>query len=346
MIYHQVKPGEYLSQIRKKYKLNFVPFESIKLLNPQIKDINKIQPGWEIKLPSTLQELKAIEKIKTYQPPKLFTAPSIPGRPAVEPQVAQPYAGRIPARPKEELLLVRPEYIEKQKRPKEELVWEKAPTRFEKIKSEISLKAKELLKGEPREITALKAETNREYPLVPEMTKVIKGIDVKEKEREGAVAGTWSLNIHPIWGNLPMSFKERIGPMTHELVQNALQETRQLFRIGPEALTWDPAGKISLSSSKHEVLMHEGLHENFEKTVITPFGLKGVQAFNRAWEKAREDYPWETAIIDQVIVQRYGPIPSHLVANERYAWFGATFGKEGLEKFPRSLIPFYHGVFK
>ena len=92
--------------------------------------------------------------------------------------------------------------------------------------------------------------------------------------------------------------------------------------------------------------MHEALHDEFVNRILKPFGLSGIEGFNSAWERTKEEYPWETAIIDQTIEERYGPLSSGSLANERFAWFGATFGKVGLKKLPRRLIPFYGGVFK
>jgi LysM repeat protein len=63
MITHKVTSGETLVGIQKKYGITSISLEDIKKLNPQIKDVNKIQAGWQIKLPSTYDELKAMKKL-------------------------------------------------------------------------------------------------------------------------------------------------------------------------------------------------------------------------------------------------------------------------------------------
>lgn len=346
MLTHKVQPGESLSKIRTKYGLEFVPFGTIKKLNPQIKDINIIQPGWEIKLPTSLAELKALKRIPAYKPPKLFKPPKreVFGS-EYGPGIGPPPPGLKASRAIEEKLIPEPEEVIEQKKPLQKVFFKKAPGLKERIKSEITWKLSEIFKGEPREISALKTETAKMFPLTPSGERTVKGIEVKRSKPEEEIVGKWSADPSSLFKQMPMSSKERIGILSKKKIKNVIKEIRQIFRIGPEALYWDPAGKITLGVDKNEVLMHEALHDTFQANIVIPFKEKGIIAFNKAWNKAKIDYPWETAIVDQVIADRYGKINPVSRAHERYAWFGCIFGRGGLKNFPKALQPYYSMVF-
>jgi len=61
MITYKVKRGDTLSAIGKKFK---IPYMDVFRANPIIKDPNKIQEGWTLKIPTILPEIKAIRELE------------------------------------------------------------------------------------------------------------------------------------------------------------------------------------------------------------------------------------------------------------------------------------------
>ncbi len=64
---YKIKKGDTLSSISKKMKISM---SLIKARNPIIKDINKIQEGWNLKIPG-YKEIKALKKMKEDVSPEM-----------------------------------------------------------------------------------------------------------------------------------------------------------------------------------------------------------------------------------------------------------------------------------
>ena len=70
MITYKILPGDNLTKIRKKLGIP-VSIDDIVKANPIIKDPDKIQTGWTLKLPETYDEIKVIKTmVPTYKEEK------------------------------------------------------------------------------------------------------------------------------------------------------------------------------------------------------------------------------------------------------------------------------------
>ena len=66
MISHEVLSGETLAGILQRYNLPRL-YNVIKIFNPQIKDPDKIQKGWKLRLPQYAEEIRAVYKLAKEQ---------------------------------------------------------------------------------------------------------------------------------------------------------------------------------------------------------------------------------------------------------------------------------------
>lgn len=106
MLTYKVLPGDSLSKIKKKLGIAASTDDIVKANYKIVKDPNKIQVGWTLKLPETLQEIKAVRNIyeSQFAGPEGF-APIIgpggkeyfpPTARGKEPEMAAPALPKIP----------------------------------------------------------------------------------------------------------------------------------------------------------------------------------------------------------------------------------------------------------
>ncbi len=106
------------------------------------------------------------------------------------------------------------------------------------------------------------------------------------------------------------------------------------------------AKQIQLKELSFLNTAHELLHSAYEIKEIDPYD------FNIAWQKALDNksFPQHKMLktIDGMLGtdSLYAGIPDEMVADERFAYFGAAVGVGGLESIPDELKPFYEDIFK
>jgi len=239
-----------------------------------------------------------------------------------------------------------PEDIEKQQIRSESknLKWESQPNWFKRTFDKLAWKTKAKIAGEDPMVYGLKKEVQRTFPLTNWGKTLTRAIKVQ--------SGKWTTPLHDM---LLIKFRTKTSEWTPKddfKIKTAIwKKLPSVFKkIIPKPL--EPRGKIELRKLDSYDLMHEILHSNFMKTIYDPYKIKGVKAFNKAWLKAREENPLAIAIVDKAL-KRYNKylvdkpdyLKEYILAQERYAWFGSTFGKKGIGAFPVSLRPWYKTIF-
>ncbi len=399
--FYQIKSGDTLTKIARNFK---VPINYIMQRNSIIKDKNKIQAGWVLRIPD-FTEMKAMStKLTSRKPPSLPPIPNtrvftkepvskvstlfnqrvakltkpksvvearlLENIPASKPRVdtrpdyrdggvtatSKPYQP-IPAIETSKLsgsdpILYEPDKIYNTKnlsteeimeasRATPNLVWEQQPNWFQKTYNKVALATKKLITGQPAIERALRQEALGIYPLGEAGQDLIKAIDVnvlKDNPLELLLYGQTVTNVFGVHGDwTPVE-------MPPDLLNRIPQYIRDSLKFQQNT-----RGSIRIMTPRSETLMHEVLHSNFETSLINRFGLVGLKTFEQSWAKARDEMPWETFIVDQTIQSLYNKddtLSFKSLQHERYAWFGALFGKSGLQKLPKALKPYYGGIFK
>ena len=168
--------------------------------------------------------------------------------------------------------------------------------------------------------------------------KELERIPTKYGDLEKGTSGEYwtkqTKNVESIMQGLPPIIQKSILAVIPESLKPKFAEL---------TFTTAPA-HIKLAFSDPVVMTHEFLHDEFENKIKENSAWRGV--FTDAWNLAKKEVPFETALIDETLRRRYFEWSPGTLNTERYAWFGATFGHAGLKNFPEVLQPFYQGVFK
>lgn len=260
--------------------------------------------------------------------------------------------------------------IEKSQRVENPLIiFEQGPSWIKKVFDTIAIKTKAFVKGETTETTALKKEMLNNYNLSDTAKILLGSMDIKAIEdnplsfllygetaeitagknwwieKEMGTTGTSKEEAEKKWNDEKprislggLFTEDTVDPNLYARIPDRIKNTIDFKK--------NTQGKIEIMGGSSNHLMHELLHSNFATTILHRFGNKGWKTFEQSWAKARIDYPWETWIVDDFINKYYKDIQPHSLQSERYAYFGALFGKNGLSKLPPALKPYYGDIFK
>lgn len=303
MIDYEIQKGEVLSKIEKKFK---VPRVVMLALNPIIKDPDKIQAGWKLKIPEKWPEIKAatrIEKRKEMKALKGIYHKALPS------PLAKPSPVKLPTPRLGEI--------------------EKLGEVPKKLLPRIRVLAKDLMSGEKRYIAKIKKETLKDYPCLAYPAR--KSLEKIRMDVE-----------FPIRAALIGIFQPELKEFAGLYKPSPLSVPRfKLFGM-PIPLSFRKEEEILLKFKNPSVVVHELAHVEFNKWSREKYN-QFKKAWDESKDEFSILRRVDSKILKHPEAYGYGP--KGLPTTERFAYLAGQFGVKSLNDIPESLQKYYEDFF-